>query len=164
MDTATASQHNVFDLEKLSTNLSCAPDAGGIQTSDLLDLWISNPTLYQLSYPVSPSITDNSKILTMRHSNNIMTITTMPYVCIQLTLAKFSESNTVKTALCTHRKGGNRCSAKLVCRREKYKDGLGLTSPHLTGHMVTHYCHYHHALLAGLSLCADEKSTRTDWA
>ena len=33
------------------TNLCCAPDAGGVRTSDLR---ISNPTLYQLSHPVTP--------------------------------------------------------------------------------------------------------------
>ena len=46
------SQHNFFDSEKLSTICSCVPDAGGVRTSDILDLWLLNPTLYQLSYPV----------------------------------------------------------------------------------------------------------------
>ena len=48
--TPTASQHNAFDSEKTLTNIACAPDAGGVGTSDL---WISNQTLYQLSHPVS---------------------------------------------------------------------------------------------------------------
>ena len=43
----TASQHNIFDSEKLP-NFSCAPDAGGVRN---YGLWISSPTLYQLSYP-----------------------------------------------------------------------------------------------------------------
>ena len=47
LGTPTASQHNIFDSEKL-TNLSCAAD--GIRTSVL---WISSPTLYQLSHPVT---------------------------------------------------------------------------------------------------------------
>ena len=47
LGTPTASQHNIFDSEKL-TNFSCAPD--GIRTSVL---WISSPTLYQLSHPVT---------------------------------------------------------------------------------------------------------------
>ena len=50
LGTPTASQYNVFDWEQL-TNFACAPDAGGVRTSDLFDLWISNPTLYQLRYP-----------------------------------------------------------------------------------------------------------------
>ena len=41
-----------FLTEKLSPFFSCAPDAGGDRTFDPLDLWISNPTLYQLSHPV----------------------------------------------------------------------------------------------------------------
>ena len=47
MGTLTASQHNMFDSEKL-TMVSCASD--GIRTSVL---WISSPTLYQLSHPVT---------------------------------------------------------------------------------------------------------------
>ena len=43
--TLTASQHNIFDLEKL-TIFVCAPD--GIRTSGL---WISSPSLNQLSHP-----------------------------------------------------------------------------------------------------------------
>ena len=44
LGTPTASQHNVFDSETL-TYFSCAPGADGVRTSDLLDLWLSNPTL-----------------------------------------------------------------------------------------------------------------------
>ena len=47
--TSTASQHNISDSEEL-TNCSCAPD--GIRT---FILRILNPTLYQLSHPVTPS-------------------------------------------------------------------------------------------------------------
>ena len=42
-------QHNIFDSEQLSQLFSRAPD--GIRTSGL---WILNPTLYQLSHPVTP--------------------------------------------------------------------------------------------------------------
>ena len=45
----TASQHNIFDSEKLS-NFSRAPDVDGVQTSGL---WIWSPTLYHLSHPVT---------------------------------------------------------------------------------------------------------------
>ena len=44
----TASQHNIFDSEKL-TIFSWAPD--GIRTSVI---WILSPTLYHLSHPVTP--------------------------------------------------------------------------------------------------------------
>ena len=47
LGTPTASQHNIFDSEKL-TNCPCATD--GIRTSVLR---ISSPTLYQLSHPVT---------------------------------------------------------------------------------------------------------------
>ena len=47
LGTPKSSQHNIFDPEKL-TNLSCAPD--GVRT---LGLWMSSPTLYQLSHPVT---------------------------------------------------------------------------------------------------------------
>ena len=50
LGTSTASQHNIFDSEKLS-QLSCAPDAHGVRTSGLS---ISSPTLYQLSHAVTP--------------------------------------------------------------------------------------------------------------
>ena len=40
-----------FDSEKLSQFFYCASDAGRVRTSDLLDLWITNPMLYQLSRP-----------------------------------------------------------------------------------------------------------------
>ena len=49
LGTPTASQHNIFDLEKLSQCVYCAPDAGGIRTSGL---WISSPMLYQLNHPI----------------------------------------------------------------------------------------------------------------
>ena len=55
LGTPTASQHNLFDLEKL--RFSCAPD--GIQT---LDLWFSSPTLYQLSHPVTPHTRLNCRV------------------------------------------------------------------------------------------------------
>ena len=45
--TLTASQHNIFDSEKLA-DFSCAPD--GVRTSGH---WILSPTLYQLSHPVT---------------------------------------------------------------------------------------------------------------
>ena len=44
----TASQHNMFDSEKLFF-FNCAPD--GIRTSVLRML---SPTLYELSHPVTP--------------------------------------------------------------------------------------------------------------
>ena len=47
LGTPTASQHNVFDSEKL-TVFVCAPD--GIRTSVI---WILSPTLCQLSHPVT---------------------------------------------------------------------------------------------------------------
>ena len=34
LGTPTASQHNIFDSVKLFTNCSCAPDAGGVRTSE----------------------------------------------------------------------------------------------------------------------------------
>ena len=43
-----------FLTRKISQIFYCAPDAGGVRTSDLLDLWVSNPTLYRLSHLVSP--------------------------------------------------------------------------------------------------------------
>ena len=46
-DSETA-QH--FWLRKTFTKFSCAPDAGWVRTSDL---WISNPTLYQLIYAIT---------------------------------------------------------------------------------------------------------------
>ena len=48
-----------FLLGKTLTNLLCVPDAGGVQTSDL---WISNPTLYQLSHPITPFYISNVTI------------------------------------------------------------------------------------------------------
>ena len=51
LGTPTAIQHNIFYSEKL-TIFSCALD--GIRTSVL---WIFSPTLYQLSHPVTISIT-----------------------------------------------------------------------------------------------------------
>ena len=49
LGTPTASQYNICDLEKLSQIVSCAAGAGGVRTSGL---WVSSPTLYQLSHPV----------------------------------------------------------------------------------------------------------------
>ena len=48
LGTPTASQNNIFDRENISQNFifSCA----GVRTSGL---WISSPTLYQLSQPVT---------------------------------------------------------------------------------------------------------------
>ena len=42
-----------FTRKKNVINFSCAPDAGGVQTSGL---WISSPTLFQLSHPVTLSL------------------------------------------------------------------------------------------------------------
>ena len=44
-----SAQH--FLLGETLTNFSCAPDAGGVRTSDL---WIPNPKVYQLSHSVIP--------------------------------------------------------------------------------------------------------------
>ena len=52
LGTPIASQHNIFDSEKL-TNFSYAPD--GIQTTVL---WILSPTHYQLSHPITPCMCD----------------------------------------------------------------------------------------------------------
>ena len=52
LGTLTASQHNIFDSEK-HTFISSDPD--GIRTPVL---WILNPTLYQLSHPVTPMKAD----------------------------------------------------------------------------------------------------------
>ena len=47
----TASQHNIFDSGKtLTIFFNCAPDTDGVRTSGL---WISSPTLYQLSHPIT---------------------------------------------------------------------------------------------------------------
>ena len=43
--------HTDSDWEKYLTIFYCAPDADGVRTSGL---WISSPTLYQLSHPVTP--------------------------------------------------------------------------------------------------------------
>ena len=50
--TPTASQHNIFDSEKLSQVVSCA--SVGVRTAGHGIHWISRPTLYQLSHPVTP--------------------------------------------------------------------------------------------------------------
>ena len=57
LGTPTASQHNIFDSEKL-TNFSCIPDR--IRTSVH---WISSLALYQLSHLVTPSHTISKIIL-----------------------------------------------------------------------------------------------------
>ena len=44
-----ASQHNIFDSEKLSQIFLVLPTQAGTS-----DLWISNPTLYQLSHSITP--------------------------------------------------------------------------------------------------------------
>ena len=45
--TPTASQHNIFDLEKTHNFFLCS--------------WISSPTLYQLSHHITPIIINNKK-------------------------------------------------------------------------------------------------------
>ena len=52
MGTPTASQHNVFDLEKLSHIFIVLLTQAGFEPPIF---WISNPTLYPLSHPVSHS-------------------------------------------------------------------------------------------------------------
>ena len=67
LGTPTASQHNIFDTEKLS-HFSCAPDRAEVRT---FGLWISSPTLYQLSHPATQfkarSIAVIRKTLTKLH-------------------------------------------------------------------------------------------------
>ena len=48
--TPTASQHNIFDSEKLSQIFLVLLTQTGVRTSGL---WISSPTFYQLSHPIT---------------------------------------------------------------------------------------------------------------
>ena len=50
LGTPTASQHNVFDSEKVSHRVLVLLTQAGFEPPIFLYLWISNPTLYQLSH------------------------------------------------------------------------------------------------------------------
>ena len=58
-----SAQH--FGLRKTHTNFSCALDTGGVGTSDL---WIWNPTLYQVSHLITPLA--GVLVLTTLHRNS----------------------------------------------------------------------------------------------
>ena len=67
--TAT-SQHNIFDSEKLSQSLCCAPDAGGVRTSGL---WISEsgaPATEPPRHPATPGQESVPWLVPRRLPNN----------------------------------------------------------------------------------------------
>ena len=80
-----------FSLAKTLTTSSCAPDAGGVPTSAL---WISSPTLYPLSHPVT-------LFLPQQEEKNVI-IRIMRLFCRGLTRIKKDNSKRATHSTRTH--------------------------------------------------------------
>ena len=74
LSTQTASQHNIFDSEKLSQICLVLLTQTRVRT---LGLWISSPTLYQLSHQITPDFENRTHSWLFKSPGDFRTIGTV---------------------------------------------------------------------------------------